>query len=55
MTSNSDELEGREKLEDKKATNKKSSDGFKIELVKIGYLEENTSGSAEYVCSVCPE
>jgi hypothetical protein len=37
---------------DKKDKIRERKDSFKIELTKIGYLEENTSGKVDYVCTV---
>jgi hypothetical protein len=43
------------KPEDKKDKIKVKNGGFKIELTKIGYLEENTSAPIDYVCPpICP-
>jgi len=40
------------KFGDKKDKIKKRNDSFKIELTKIGYLEENTGVGKDYICDI---
>lgn len=38
------------RLGDRKDKINERNDGFKIELTRIGYLEENTAAPSDYIC-----
>jgi hypothetical protein len=42
----------KDKIGDMKVKIRERNDSFKIELTKIGYLEENTSAQVDYICAV---